>query len=237
MSVFNSGFWAHQFKNVFQKHIVAFREAVLNRLLPTFEEIDKEAEAVSIQEWENPSIDFDPEYFDEGDLAARAEEAGMDHYFTLQSIEQTILNLSISALHHIFEQQLLLFHRREVLPIGQEHEKNLLNIPELKKRLTEKNINLEELSTWPKLNELRLAANTIKHAEGKSADELRALRTDVFTHPSVGTIPELSKYTSSKIYMPLSGEDIFFTQDDIKNYCSSILLFWDEFGEALQNAE
>jgi hypothetical protein len=234
MSTFNGPFWANYFKNVFKKNINDFREAVINRLLPTFEKIEAEAEDITIKEWENPTTYLDPDFFDEADLAARADDMGLSHLLTQLAIKQTLLNLSISALYHIFEQQLLLFHRREVLQLGQENDVKLITISKLKNILSKNKIHIEHFSTWSKLEELRDAANAIKHAEGQSAEKLRVLRPDVFTHPSTLILTDSELMSGKSVFMPLAGEDLFFTNDDIENYCNCILSFWDELGEALK---
>ena len=41
-------------------------------------------------------------------------------------------------------------------------------------------IDIEKFSSWAKVNELRLLANAVKHADGDSCTELKGLRPDLF---------------------------------------------------------
>jgi hypothetical protein len=41
---------------------------------------------------------------------------------------------------------------------------------------------------WARIDELRLVANSVKHAEGPSAQQLRELRADLFQNPAFAHI-------------------------------------------------
>ncbi|CAG1010416.1 hypothetical protein ANRL4_04187 [Anaerolineae bacterium] len=48
----NPKFWNGYFRNIFLKQATAFCDAVVNRVLPTFDQIDVEADKVAEQEFE-----------------------------------------------------------------------------------------------------------------------------------------------------------------------------------------
>jgi len=234
--MFDGRFWAGYFRRIFAKQISHFCAAVEARFLPTFDSLEAEAEAAKDAEWERLGQIIDPEYADEATLAEQAHEVGIDYYMSMERVRQTLINLSVAALYHLFEQQLLLFHRRQVLHPKEENDKDLINTKEFKTRLSVAGLQIETLKSWAKIEELRVVANTIKHAEGTSADKLRQLRPDLFAHPQTRGTTGFDSLSMSRVrvYMPLAGEDIFLTVADLKAYCTTLLEFWEEFGAAIQ---
>ena len=181
------GFWESFIRNQFIKQIDLLFDSIQNRLIPTFNNLEKEAEQVAERRWDELcSSCYSPD-IDPGDLAEKAQEAGTEHYIMLSNIKQTILNLTATALYHLFEQQIIFFLRREVLHPSQEDDAQLMKISIFKKRVFEKGINIDSFKSWPIINELRLVANSIKHAEGPSVVELHKLRPDLFEHPILRT--------------------------------------------------
>lgn len=231
--MFNGRFWAENFSGVFSKQIIHFCATVETRFLPTFDNLEAEAAQASEDEWARLGRVVDPENTDEARLAEQAQAAGVDYYLSMDSVRQALINLAVTALYHLFEQQLLLFHRREVLHPAEEDDKKLMNIGEFKARLSAAGIEISSLSAWPKVEELRFVANAIKHAEGASADKVRQLRPDLFINPHLHQTLIFAS-SRSHVYMPLAGEDIFLTVNDLKGYSEALLEFWKEFGAAIQ---
>jgi hypothetical protein len=236
MSIWLDGyFWSHYFRQRFIPQINAFCDVIINRINPTFANIEQEADGVAQAEFERlghmPAEDDN--IWDMSDIAEKAQEAGLNHYQAITNVHQGIINLSVAALYHLFEQQLLLFHRRQVLHTSEENVITLINLEEFKGRLSEGGLDLENLSSWPRINELRLVANSVKHAEGKSTERLRKLRPDLFENPILKDEASNWLASSPDIYMPLGGEDIYLTIDDLDLYRSSLLSFWNEFGSAI----
>jgi hypothetical protein len=66
-------------------------------------------------------------------------------------------------------------------------------------------------SSWKRIKELPLVANTIKHAEGGAAKKLRRLRPDLFVHPKYRHESKRSKRDRMplRVRKPLLGEDLF----------------------------
>ena len=110
----------------------------------------------------------------------------------------------------------------------------------LKERLKVKGFDITFLPSWQKIEELRLVANTIKHAEGDSAMQLRNIRPDLFKHFIFridNEIFDFSKLTETlhlnPIYHPLGGQDIFVGVADYEIYSKTLVQFWDELYQAL----
>lgn len=228
-------FWSYHFQEVFVPQINTFCDAIVGRLLPTFADVEKEADEVAQAEYKRLGSLSDDEYTarDMGDAAEQALEAGLTYYQALEDIRQSLMNLATVALYHIFEQQLLFFHRRQVLHPSEEDDNAKLRVGELKKRLLDSGIDIESLGSWSKVNELRLVANSVKHAEGTSSEQLRDLRPDLFVDPSLHD-ENLSRLSSSGVYLPLAGQDIYVTADDLEGYRSAVVMFWEEFGHAVR---
>jgi hypothetical protein len=234
LTVLDGQFWAEYFKTVFAKQISLFCMAVETRLLPTFDDLDREAEREADSEWERLGRTGDPESADPGELAERAQDAGIEYYASMDGVRQTLINLSVAALYHLLEQQLLVFHRQQVLHPREENDASLMSITELDARLSRAGIEIKKFDSWAKVDELKAVTNAVKHAEGRSAEELRQLRPDLFIHPQLRETATLHLSPPSPVYLPLAGEDIFLTAQDLQAYCSALLAFWAELGKAIR---
>ena len=226
-------FWSGHFERVFVPQIVALCDAVICRVLPSFGQVDSEAESVAEEEYNRLGSLLGDEDADMADAADRAQEAGLAYYEAMTAVEQTVLNVTVVALHHLFEQQLLSFHRRQVLHRAEEDDANLINLHEMRTRLKSGGVHIETLPSWPKVDELRVVANAVKHAEGDSAERLRMLRPDLLVHPVLRDEDSLGRHYPHSIYLPLGGEDIYITVNDIQDYKSAVTAFWHEFGSAI----
>ncbi|MFZ0931512.1 MAG: hypothetical protein WAN11_23110, partial [Syntrophobacteraceae bacterium] len=96
-------------------------------------------------------------------------------------------------------------------------------------------IDVTVFPTWPSLEELRLVANTIKHAEGGSAEALRGRRPDLFIHPAAreGEDSTATPF-QSRVRKPLFGEDLYLTTDDFSRYVEGVITFWSELADAME---
>jgi hypothetical protein len=200
-------------------------ETLERRLLPTFDTIEEEARSLSEEAWESamsePSLgDVDP-----SEIAEAAQSFGIDHYMLLDSLRQGMINLYAAALYHVFEQQVFYFHRKEVLDPREASDSRLFTIVEFRKRLQGYQIDINTARTWARVDELRIVANAVKHAEGPAARELRTINPALFKHPAL----EDAGFTDvriTRVYQPLTGQDIYVTVGDIKKYRDGVVGFW-----------
>jgi hypothetical protein len=154
--------------------------------MPAFDNIETEANEFTESEYERlGELPYDENEIDMSASAERAQEAGFEYFSALSSVRQTFLNLSVAALFHMFEQQLLCFHRRQVLHPSEENDIARIRTSELKKRLLSAGIDIESLQSWKDIHELELVANSVKHAEGRSSEELQGLRPDLFVRQAL----------------------------------------------------
>lgn len=234
----NAPFWRRYFDSSFKPHLERMLQTLERRILPAFDGIEDEATALQEKTWnELMSLQGDPD-MDPSMLADAAFEAGYDHYSGIQAVKQSLINSFAPLLYHTWEQQLLSFHRREVLHPAEEHDNELLNLQVLKKRLKAEGIDITQLPTWSPINELRLMANTVKHADGNSADDLKKARPELFDshHANSEVTPLPFRYTR-RVYRPLSGEDLYLTLNDLQTYGRAIIDFWGEFADVMGRSQ
>jgi hypothetical protein len=229
----NHHFWRRIFENDFGPQLREMVEALERRVLPGFEGIEAEAQAHSEELWEQ--LGSAPGTGDEdlSDLAEAAQEAGVDRYTLLDGIRQGFVNLFAASLYHAFEQQVITFLRKELLHPTEANDARLFDMQEFKKRLTEYDIDVSAFKSWPVIDELRLVANTVKHAEGKSAQRLHELRPDFFRKSG---LPELGEWVirwKPRVFQPLVGKDLYVEPKDVRAYLQSLLQFWGELWVAL----
>jgi hypothetical protein len=224
------GFWTYYFDSIFAKQIAFFCDSILTRVLPTFDSIAEEADGLANQEFERfGHLPVTDENVDIADFAESAQDIGMEYSDRMTGTRQAVLNIATAGLYHMLEQQLLLFHRRQVLDRSEENEVRLLRLSELTTRLAGGGIYIDKLPSWPKIDELRLVANTVKHGEGKSAARLREIRPGLFVHPSLrADVLTIDKHGETT-YVPSGGEDLFVGTTDFQEYKDAALRFWSEF--------
>ena len=87
-------------------------------------------------------------------------------------------------------------------------EKQFLRWEVLTKRLKARGVVLENLTAWATLDELRTLSNTVKHADGTSAEALRKRFPRYFDDPDAPQGATMYLGTGPRVYRPLSGDDI-----------------------------
>ena len=227
--------WIRILQTEFVPQLNAIVNALEKRLLPNLEKekIAAESDRMAEEVWERfmsmPATgNEDPDYF-----ADRAENAGISHYALMYGIRQGMLNLFSAALFHAFEQQVMFFHRKNVLDLNEENDKKKFKLPVFQSRLKEYGIDIKNFACWAKIDELRLVANTVKHAEGDSSHKLCKIRPDLFTNPYFSQDPFLSQGFDS-VFQPLIGDDLYVSLQDIKDYCDQLVQFWEELVDVMQ---
>ena len=228
----NEFFWSRYIREIFIKEIRTLGQALKGRVLKAFDNVEQEAEKFADEEYkrllEAPvGEDGGP---DMCELAERAEEEGINFGLTVRSLRQGLVNLFAVALYELFLQHLMVLHRRELLGIHEENDQKLYRVDEAWERLRESGIDVEKFRSRRKIKELRLVANTVKHAEGRAAEDLRKIRPDLFILPSSNLFKpsDLSVPSKGSLFTPLFGEDFFVKPDDIDSYTNAIEEFWEE---------
>lgn len=234
--IHNAYYWSQYFRAEFVPQLSALVDVLENRILPGFEDIEDEAKRVTDDAWKRfmsmPSTGEE----DPSEFAEKAEQVGVSHYFLLVGVRQGMLNLFAAALYHTLEQQIMLLHRKEVLRPSEEDNLSLLKLSEFQIRLSKIGIDITKFTSWPMIDELRLAANVVKHGDGGAAKKLHERRPDLFENPHTASIGSL-KARGPRVFQPLVGDDLYVSLKDLKRYGESCVGFWHELSDALKNTE
>lgn len=226
MTIPNALFWRHYILAVLVPQVGMLRKLFGEKILPAFSDIEREAGQMRQQVWEDlTSQPGDPDALtDLTDLAEEAEDAGIDYYVHMRDLQQALTNLFTVHIRHLWEQQLLFL-------CGQEFpRRRKLSLQDCARQLQERGIDITTFGAWPKLEELRHVANTVKHADGSSCERVKSLRPDLFEPPGAGFRPGL---LPESITEPLYGRDLYVSAADIDEYCGAVVAFWNEFCERL----
>jgi hypothetical protein len=228
----NALFWARYIYDVVVPEFEVFRSLVTGRVLQAFSGLEEEADKVAQEAWERytskPSLSEE----DLSRLAEDAQEAGVDYYVTAHRVRQGTVNAMTVALYHLHEQQLLYIHRRELLHPREENDIRLLNMDEIKKRLSAYGLDLDGLGSPSILKELQLVANVVKHGDGHSSRKLKGLRPELFVSPSLGS-HRAAFPPRSQVVRPLIGEDLYVSDDELVAYFAEVENFWKAFAQSL----
>ena len=237
----NAGFWARYFRQFHIRRVEAFRTAALDKVERAFSGIAEEADAAAEAEFDrlgSMPADLDGS-IDLGDLADWATERGIEYYETMLAVRQGMVNLLAVGLHHLFEQQQLFFLRRELA----QDEHGTLKPTDLEKHLPDYGIDCRSFTCAGKLQELRWAANTIKHAAGPSAKKLARERPDLFENPVLSRAgwqkgedaraQRAVEIASSSPFAPLAGEDLFVSEHDLTEWSAAVIAYWEALSAIL----
>lgn len=216
-------FWIRDF---FLPQVKYLKEALMNRLIPTFDTIAEEGEEISRAAWDAAAgASWDGDILEPN---LNWDDPGVDHYLNLMATRQSIINLCAVAIRHLFEQQCLMLLRRDLLPRRDELNPTLAKMSEFKRQLNNRHIDVATLDGWSILEELRLVSNVVKHAEGGSAAELRNLRPEMFVHPDDRDSPPSfgDHHIIDELFQPLAGADLYVTGIDLNTYFDAASAFW-----------
>jgi hypothetical protein len=222
---------------MFLPDIDAFARCLTKRLLPTFESVGEEADRVEQEAWDRPSYSEDT---DPADLAEQARNEAITFVQMMESIRQGLINMFAASLWHALEQKLLLLHRRELLDREERGNPKLWSLDEIKKRFKAAGVDIETFSSWSCVDELRLLANTVKHADGYSCEELKARHPDLFVPPtSLGHMMAVDEvlrdaYLTRPVFEPILGESVYVTQEQFEGYAKAVQAFLEDLAHWLE---
>ncbi len=222
-------FWETFFRDKCIKRIEYYFDTLVRRILPIYENIEREAEKISKEKWdEYMSMPVD-DSIDPSEIAEKAFDEGLEYFLIMAGQKQSQINHSTTVLYHLVEQHLLFFHRKQLLMPWKEQNKKLICFKELRSRLKQHNIDINTFSSWNIFEELRLVNNVVKHADGESANRLKKLRPDLFQLSGIKSNSSKFKIPESWVYLPMAGEDLYLSLEDVKNYKNSLISFTEEF--------
>lgn len=212
--------------------IKLFKNTFKDRILPSFENIEKEAEDVQNDFYNNVmhSPCDDPDAIDPASIAESALELGIDYYEKISLMKYNTLAMWISMLYQYWEQQVRKFLYDEERHYFELEFKTFCSrgIRDIKEEFLFHKVNIEELICWEKIDELRLLCNSLKHGDGNSAQELKKRRPDLFVREELGNIDLLKLYKATLLEVVLNIDEKSFYK-----YCDVLMSFWDELPERM----
>jgi len=216
--------------------VEAYGPCLLNDILPAFSNLEKRADAVADMEYARlgalpATDDFDG---DMGVLAEQASDKGQAFYETMITMRQATLNLFSVGLFHLVEQKLTDLCNDASFPMDPP-DTNLGAVRQWYARHLR--LDLQLLRNWPTIEELRLLANAVKHAEGSTERQLherqllRERRPQLFEHPLTRRLGPDAPRIERPLRQPLAGEDLYVTDDLFGEYATAVVGFFQALAE------
>ncbi len=199
-------------------YVRAYGDCVLSDVMSAFANLEKRADEIANAEFERLGSEPAGEDcdVDMGVLAEVAQDKGQAFYDTMSSLRQTTLNLFAAGLFHLLEQHLADLCHDGAFTVAPPDDTKLHIISAWYQQYFE--LDLSAFVPWPKIDELRLVANAVKHAEGSAARNLRQLRPELFQHPVVRELMPGISGPVRPIRMPLAGDDLYITEQFFEEY-------------------
>lgn len=224
-------FWADSVKSLYLPIVSMYARALPERLLPAFSRLNAEADEFMKSEVKRLGALSIFAEDDGSGIWEQAHDNSVAWYTTMQGIRQGTINLHVVGLRHLFEQQLFdfCFHARLF-------ERRRADYARDKEALEQNGIVVCEFECWKDLEELRLLANAVKHAEGSAAENLRKIRPQLFIAPFMEDVgmAELASFLKAPIVrQPMAGDDLYVRESDIARYSAAIERFWSQVSERL----
>jgi hypothetical protein len=208
-----------------------YARSLRDRVLPAFDDMSEDATKAEDEAYKRYA-----KYAEPIDAAERALDARISFYMMAQGVVQGIMNMFTAGLYHLFEQQLIRLHRQQLLFGSEERNADLFKLKEVRQcLLRDYKIDIYTFAAWNKLEELRLVANTVKHADGDSCDKLKQRRSDLFQAPGNEHRPWPQGILARvPVYEPLSGDDLYISLDEFMKYAETTKQFWEELTQAVE---
>ncbi len=213
--------------------ISAFKKYIFRDFIPAFGNLEKRAADVAEEHFTEVGSEpaYDDIVVDMADVAEDAEQNSADWFFMMTSLRQTMLNLLAVGLFHLTEQQLARLCRECGSRFPSPTDTKLEEVKKwYGKHLA---LDLESLRSWHTIDELRLIANAVKHAEGSATRQLRKIRPELFSNPAYQEIykQEGLDRTMGPVRTPLSGEEFFVSEPLLELYSMAAEAFFAEIAE------
>lgn len=219
------------------EELTQIKELFFERIHPIFAEAEKEATEYQNKIWDNLMSQPCDEYsiIDPSDYVESVQEAGFEKFKILNLMQYRNINMWISCMCQVWEQQLFSFVYHEALSEGIKYDKSDIKRGfAFSKEVFEWHQQpFESLACWSKIKELRALVNVIKHSEGDSEEKLRKMRPDYFKHDTENEEYDLlSLYHSTLLEATLQIKD-----EDFINYYNTLIAFWNELPERMYTKE
>jgi hypothetical protein len=219
----SGGYLGMQIRHCALRPIIVYRECIFREVLPAFANLNERAQRVANEYFNRIGAEPAGEYesVDMADVAEAAEDKALAFYEMMVPVRQTMLNLLAAGLFHLVEQQLADSCRDASFTVDRPNDTKLSVVADWYREHFL--LDLTTLPSWALVDELRLVANAVKHAEGSATERLRAIRPELFRNPDYAAIDdELRKEgiepLRTPVLLPLAGEDLFVSEGLLRTY-------------------
>lgn len=221
--------------------LLAFGECTFRDVLPAFANLDERADQAADDYYNRIGSQTAGQY-EEVDMGAVADDAfdySQSWYQMMYSVRQAMLNLLASGLFHLAEQQLADSCCDGSFCIEPPQDTKLEVVADWYRDHFQ--LDLKSLPSWGLIDELRLVANAVKHAEGSATKKLREVRPELFCNPEFAEIDkefaeaDIPPPTVLPVVAPLSGEDLFVSEKLLKMYTRGAESFFKEIAEHFES--
>jgi hypothetical protein len=189
---------------------------VNEHIIPIAANFENQADAIEQETYEQLSALVDPETYggDGSELHEQAFNTSLSLYETMVALYQATLNLFSAGLFHLIEQQLAdLTHDASMETAVADTKLNVV----AEYYRDHLKVDFTQFGSWNVIQELRVVANTTKHGEGPSAEELRKIRPELFQNPALRRDPILP-IVHFRLQSPLGGDGLYVTPEDFSRY-------------------
>ena len=189
------------------------------RLLSQFSNIEAEADQAENDAWELSGRFFDPDRHDPGEQAEAARDRGFEVYQLLSDMRDRTRLSVVAGMYHHWDKTVRRFLVREFrwprLVIGDHTRRALwkMDSTKLEQLLRALGLDLQQSSSYCRLDAMRLVVNVFKHGEGQSLDALRS------------KYPEFLRPASTP-FMPFDDDDMVVTDQHVDHFAAAIEGFW-----------
>ena len=207
---------------------------VEERIIPMSDQLEKMANAVEKEAYDDlMSQPVGDDYSGDGsDEAEAAHDVGLSFYEDISKMYQATLNLFSAGLFHVVEQQLADLTRDAAIEKEVSDTKLEVVVDWYKKNCQ---LDLTQFSSWSVIGELRLVANTTKHAEGPSANQLRTKNPKLFQSPLLRKeIPNAAAF-HTPLSLPLGGDGLYVTGGEFREYHKGVLDLFEELRQYFED--
>ena len=232
---FDAEFWHGHFERTLPNEMHQIIDALKSRILPQFENITAEAVNVSNSMWNHPPMDRFSEDADMSDLAEAATEAGYEHYALMSGLCQGIVNMFAASLFHLHEQHLMLFYKRQLHDMRTPLDRASLRPTMVISKLEIMGIDVKGMKSWAALYEIESLANSVKHGDGRSAQNLKEKRPDFFKNPNQSDLLEAGDFLA--LDKPILGDGLYVKPSDLDGIKNAIVNFWRELFSEMKKLE
>ncbi len=219
--------------------VAQFRQTVFDDVLPRLDDPEQRAGASGRAYAQHLMATYGGEDIHFDDVAEWVRDHELEVYEGIIAIRQTMLNLFAAGLFHLTEQKL-----KSIFPDHDETPVEGERLGKIARWYRDRcGLDFTGLVSYARIEELRLVANVVKHAEGSSAEDLRRQKPDIFRDPRFAVLDAEWRTHGKEIPLrplvePLAGEGLFVTDDDLREYFDAVEQFFREllaFFEARQH--